>query len=118
MRNADAARAAPSLRRLAAVARSFRGSSRPGWAYPRRVAMQNKTGWHARGRASAGTSGLRRTGINLIILGAFALVAAGAASAVSGADLPMDLLALVGILACLAGWRVMVVGRRREQSSD
>lgn len=118
MRNADAAQAAPSLRCLAAVAGSSRVNRAPAWAYPRPVAMQNNTGWHARGRARAGTGGLRRSGINLIMVGAFALIAAGAASAVTGADLPMDALAIVAIITCLAGWRVMVVARRREQSPD
>lgn len=59
-------------------------------------------------------SSLRRGGINLILLGAFALVAGGAASAVSSADLPMDVLILVGVVLCLAGWRVLLVARRRE----
>lgn len=63
-------------------------------------------------------SGLRRHGISLIMLGAFALVAGGAASVVSDADLPMDALVLIGIGACLAGWRMLVVARRREHSTD
>lgn len=52
------------------------------------------------------------------MLGAFALVAAGAASVVDTVGLPMDALALIGIVACLAGWRVLVVARHREHSSD
>ena len=77
--------------------------------------MRNGGGWNTGRRKSAGTSGLRRRGINLIALGAFALVAAGAASVVGSADLPMDTLMLVGIVICLAGWRVLVVARRRER---
>jgi len=50
------------------------------------------------------------------MLGAFALVAAGAVSQV-GAGLLMDVLALIGIVACLAGWRVLVVARHRKDSS-
>jgi hypothetical protein len=50
------------------------------------------------------------------MLGAFALVAAGAVSQV-GAGLLMDVLALLGIVTCLAGWRVLVVARHREHSS-
>lgn len=49
------------------------------------------------------------------MLGAFALVAAGAVSVVA-AGLAMDALALIGIVACLAGWRVLVVARHREHS--
>jgi hypothetical protein len=45
---------------------------------------------------------------------AFALVCAGAAAAV-GALLAMDLLLLAGIIGGLAGWRMMVIARRREQ---
>jgi hypothetical protein len=51
------------------------------------------------------------------MLGAFALVAAGAVSQVHGAGLLMDVLALIGIVTCLAGWRVLVVARHRERSS-
>jgi hypothetical protein len=76
------------------------------------------TGWSTGGRKSAGASGLRRHGINLIMLGAFALVASGAASVVNSADLPMDMLMLIGFVMCLAGWRMLVVARRREHSSD
>jgi hypothetical protein len=50
------------------------------------------------------------------MLGAFALVAAGAASVVGTADLPMGVLVLIGIVTCLAGWRVLVVARHREHS--
>ena len=52
------------------------------------------------------------------MLGAFALVAAGAESAVVSADLPMDTLMLIGIVMCLAGWRMLVIARRREHSFD
>ena len=52
------------------------------------------------------------------MVGAFALVAAGAASMVGTAHLPMEVLMLIGIVMCLAGWRILVVVRRREQSSD
>jgi hypothetical protein len=76
--------------------------------------MRNSAGWNTGRRKSAGASGLRRQAISVIALGAFALVAAGAASVVSGADLPMDTLILIGILMCLAGWRMLVVARRRE----
>jgi uncharacterized membrane protein len=86
--------------------------------YPQPVAMRNSTGWTTGGRKRARTSGLRRYGINLIMLGAFALVAAGAASVVVSADLPMDTLMLIGIVMCLAGWRMLVIARRREHSSD
>ncbi len=82
--------------------------------YPRPVAMRNGAGWRTGGRKSAGASGLRRLAINLIALGAFALVASGAASVVGTADLPMDTLMLIGIVMCLAGWRMLVVARRRE----
>ena len=85
--------------------------------YPQPVAMRNSTGWNTGGRKRAGTS-LRRHGINLIMLGAFALVAAGAASAVVSADLPMDALMLIGIVVCLAGWRMLVIARCREHSFD
>lgn len=84
--------------------------------YPQPVAMRNLTGWNTGSRKRAGTS-LRRHGINLIMLGAFALVTAGAASAVVSADLPMDTLMLIGIVMCLAGWRMLVIARRREHSS-
>lgn len=67
---------------------------------------------------NAGSSGLRRRGINVILVGVFALVAAGAASVVSRADLPMDLLMLLGVVLCLVGWRMLVVARRAEQSAD
>lgn len=76
--------------------------------------MRNSTGWAASGRKSAAANGLRRHGINLIMLGSFALVAAGAASVFVRTDLPMDTLMLIGIVMCLAGWRMLVVARRRE----
>jgi hypothetical protein len=82
------------------------------------VAMRNSTGWSTGSRKRAGASGLRRHGINLIMLGAFALVAAGAASVVVSADVPMDTLMLIGIVMCLAGWRMLVIARRHEHSSD
>jgi hypothetical protein len=82
------------------------------------VATRNSAGWKTGGRKSAGMSVLRRRGINLIVLGAFALVAAGAASAVGTAMLPTEVLVVVGIVMCLAGWRTVVVARRREHSSD
>jgi hypothetical protein len=80
--------------------------------------MRNSTGWNAGGRKSAGMSGWRRHGINLIVLGAFALVAAGAVSQVAKADLTMGALALVGVVLCLAGWRLLVVARHRDRSPD
>jgi hypothetical protein len=76
--------------------------------------MRNSAGWRTGGHKSAGTSGLRRHGITLIAFGAFALVASAAASAVGSADLPMDTLMLVGIVLCLAGWRLLVVARRHH----
>jgi hypothetical protein len=82
------------------------------------VAKWASTGWSTGGRKIAGTSGLRRHGINLIMLGGFSLVASGAASMVGSADLPMDALMLVGIAMCLAGWRMLAVARRREHASD
>jgi len=82
------------------------------------VATRNSTGWTTGGRKSAGSNGLRRQGINLIMLGAFALVAAGAASVVGNSNLPLDLLMLVGTIICLAGWRILVIARRREHTSD
>lgn len=80
--------------------------------------MRNSTGWANGGRKSAGTNGLRRQGINLVMVGAFALVASGAASVVGNSSVPLDLLMLIGVVLCLAGWRMLVVGRRREHSSD
>ena len=82
------------------------------------MATRNSATWSTGGRTSAWTSGLRRHGINLIVVGAFALIASGAASAVGSADLPMDALMLIGVVMCLAGWRMLVVARRREHSSD
>jgi hypothetical protein len=52
------------------------------------------------------------------MLGAFALVGAGAVSQVAGAHLAVEALLVIGIAACLAGWRMLVVARRRERSSD
>jgi hypothetical protein len=82
------------------------------------VSTRNNTGWTTGGRNSAGSNGLRRQGINLTMLGAFALVAAGAASVVGRSNLPLDLLMLIGIVMCLAGWRLLVIARRREHSTD
>jgi hypothetical protein len=76
--------------------------------------MRNSAGWNTGGPKSARTSGLRRHAISLIALGAFALVAAGAAGVVSRASLPVDVLILIGIVMCLTGWRMLVVARRRE----
>jgi len=81
------------------------------------VTIQNKTGWSSGGRVSGQLSGLRRAGINLIMLGAFALIAGGAASVVSNGDVPMDALMAVGVVACLVGWRMLVVARRRDRSA-
>ena len=75
--------------------------------------MRNSTGWKTGGRKGAGTGGLRRHGISLLMLGAFALVAAGAAAEVGG-EPSMDTLTVIGIVTCLAGWRIVVVARRRE----
>ena len=80
--------------------------------------MRNSTGWSTGARKSAGTSSLRRRGISLIMLGAFALVAGGAAIQVARAALATAALMLIGVVVCLAGWRMLVVARRREHSSD
>jgi hypothetical protein len=80
--------------------------------------MRNSTGWNAGGPKTAGTGGLRRRGISLIVLGAFALVAAGAVSQIGGDHLPMEALLLVGVVVCLAGWRLLVIARHRDHSSD
>jgi hypothetical protein len=52
------------------------------------------------------------------MVGAFALVAAGAASVVGNSNLPLDLLMLVGTILCLTGWRLLVIARRRQHTSD
>jgi hypothetical protein len=52
------------------------------------------------------------------MLGAFALVAGGAATQVARAAPATAALMLVGVVVCLAGWRMLVVARRREHSSD
>jgi hypothetical protein len=57
-------------------------------------------------------------GITLITLGAFALVAAGTATQVDHAGLAAAALTIIGVIGCLAGWRMLVVARRREHSSD
>ena len=36
----------------------------------------------------------------------------------NSANLPMDTLMLIGIVMCLAGWRMLVIARRREHSFD
>lgn len=79
--------------------------------------MRNSTGWTTGARQSLGTSRLRRHGISLIMLGAFVLVAAGAVSQIHGDLVPTGALAVIGIVMCLAGWRMLAVGRRRERSS-
>jgi Zn-dependent protease with chaperone function len=80
--------------------------------------MRNSTGWSTGARKSAGTSSLRRRGISLIMLGAFALIAVGVAGQVARAALAVAALMLIGVVGCLAGWRMLVVARRREHSSD
>jgi hypothetical protein len=80
--------------------------------------MRNSTGWSTGAHKSAGKSSLRRLGISLIMLGAFALVAAGAASQVARAALASAALMLIGVVVCLAGWRMLVVARHREHSFD
>ena len=80
--------------------------------------MRNSTGWSTGAHKSAGTSSLRRFGISLIMLGAFALVAAGAASQVARAAPASAALMLIGVVVCLAGWRMLVVARRRAHSFD
>ena len=52
------------------------------------------------------------------MLGAFALIAAGAVSQIGGAHLPVDALLVVGIVVCLAGWRMLVVARHRDHPAD
>jgi len=79
--------------------------------------MRNSTGWHAGGPKTAGANGLRRRGISLIVLGAFALIASGAVSQIGGDHLPMEALLLVGVVVCLAGWRLLVIARHRDHSS-
>ena len=88
---------------------------RPGPAteYAQPVALRNSTGWST----GAGTSSLRRRGVSLIMLGAFLLVAGGAALQVARAAPAAAGLLLAGVVGCLAGWRVLVVARRREHSS-
>jgi cadmium resistance protein CadD (predicted permease) len=82
------------------------------------VATRNSTGWNAGGPKSAGPSGLRRHGITLIMLGAFALIAAGAVSQIGGDHLPMEALLIVGVVVCLIGWRLLVVARHRDHPTD
>jgi hypothetical protein len=81
------------------------------------VATRNSTGWTTGARKSTGASGLHRRGISLIVIGAFALVAAGAATQVDRAAPAAAVLMLAGVAACLAGWRMLVVARRREHPS-
>ena len=52
------------------------------------------------------------------MLGAFALIAGGAAIQVARAALATAALILIGVVVCLAGWRMLVVARRREHSAD
>jgi hypothetical protein len=80
--------------------------------------MRNSTGWTTGARKSTGTSSLRRRGISLIMLGAFAFVAGGAAIQVARATLAVAALLVIGVAVCLAGWRMLVVARRREPSAD
>jgi uncharacterized membrane protein YgdD (TMEM256/DUF423 family) len=79
--------------------------------------MRNSAGWSTGARKSAGTASLRRRGISMIMLGAFALIAAGAVSQVARAALAAAVLLLIGVVVCLAGWRMLVVARRREHPS-
>jgi lipopolysaccharide export LptBFGC system permease protein LptF len=88
----------------------------PAPEYSQPVATRNSTGWTTGARKSTGASGLHWRGISLIVLGAFALVAAGAATQVARAAPAAAVLMLVGVAVCLAGWRVLVVARRREHS--
>ncbi len=88
----------------------------PAREYPQPVATRNSTGWTTGARKSTGASGPHWRGISLIVLGAFALVAGGAATQVPRAALAAAVLTLVGVAVCLAGWRVLVVTRRREHS--
>jgi hypothetical protein len=85
--------------------------------YSQPVAIRNSTGWTTGARKSTGAGSLR-WGISLIVLGAFALVAAGAATQVARAALAAAVLVLVGVVVCLAGWRVLVAARRREHSAQ
>jgi hypothetical protein len=82
------------------------------------VATRNSTGWSTGARKSTGAGSLRRRGISLIMLGAFALIAGGAATQVARAAAATAALILVGVVVCLAGWRMLVVARRREHSCD
>ena len=82
------------------------------------MALRDSTGWSTGARKSAGTSSLRQRGISLIMLGAFALVAGGAAIQIARAALAAAALMLIGIVMCVAGWRLLVVARRRDHSSD
>jgi hypothetical protein len=79
--------------------------------------MRNSTGWNTGSRERMQTRGLRRYGINLIMLGAFALVAVGAVGTVVSIGLLMGALLIIGIVMCLAGWRMLVIARRREHPS-
>lgn len=79
--------------------------------------MRNSTGWSTGSRRREETSGLRRHGFNLIGLGALVLVAAPAVGAAVSVDLLFGAL-VIGIVICLAGWRMLVIARRRAHSSD
>ncbi len=80
--------------------------------------MRNSTGWSTGSRKSVEASGLRRHGIHLIMLGAFVLVAVGAAGSVVSIGLLMGTVAAIGVVMCLAGWRMLVIARRRQRSPD
>jgi hypothetical protein len=74
-------------------------------AYAQRVVTPNRPG-----------TGLRRQAISVLMVAGFALVCAGAA-AVANAALAMEVLARAGIIGCLAGWRMIVIARRRERQA-
>jgi hypothetical protein len=79
------------------------------------VTIRDTTQWSAGGPTRTKADGLRRWGLYLIMIGAFALIAAGAASVFSVTGLVTDLMTAAGAVACLAGWRVLVIARRRAQ---
>jgi len=78
------------------------------------VAMRNSTGWSTGARMSS----LRVWGATLITAGAFILIGAGAATLVDRAAVAVAALTIIGVAACLAGWRMLVVARGRGHSSD
>jgi hypothetical protein len=63
---------------------------------------------------NAPRTSLRRQAVNVFMLAAFALVAASIAVAF-GAILAMDVFLLAGIIGGLAGWRMIVIARRRDR---